>query len=157
MTSTLSLSFSMMSLTQALLGCDTKDADASTEATSPVDTGTTGTEETGEETGEETPVDTQDTESSSMETGDTEETDTGDTAEPKAPLEDLDGDGFFSGVDCDDGDDEVYPGASEQCDDGADNDCDGCVDCEDAQCESACYEQDCVDGVDDEGGRTCRL
>jgi hypothetical protein len=44
---------------------------------------------------------------------------------------DADGDGFLCEVDCDDGDDQVNPGASEQCD-GVDNDCDNEVDEPDA-------------------------
>jgi len=40
---------------------------------------------------------------------------------------DADGDGYVQGLDCDDGDPEVYPGAPEQCD-GEDDDCDGVVD-----------------------------
>jgi glucose/arabinose dehydrogenase len=40
---------------------------------------------------------------------------------------DGDGDGFAAGVDCDDGDPEVYPGAVEICD-GEDDDCDGTPD-----------------------------
>jgi len=38
---------------------------------------------------------------------------------------DGDGDGFEEGVDCDDADPEVFPGAAEVCDDGIDQDCDG--------------------------------
>ncbi len=40
---------------------------------------------------------------------------------------DLDNDGFFTDVDCDDNDDTVYPGAPELCDE-KDNDCNGIVD-----------------------------
>lgn len=46
-------------------------------------------------------------------------------------IEDLDGDGFTSNVDCDDSDDQVYPGAEEFPYDGIDQDCDG-VDLTDA-------------------------
>jgi hypothetical protein len=42
---------------------------------------------------------------------------------PTAP-DDVDGDGFTADEDCDDGDDRVYPGATERCGD-ADFDCDG--------------------------------
>jgi len=41
--------------------------------------------------------------------------------------EDLDGDGFLSGVDCDDANANVYPGAEEICDN-IDNNCDGQID-----------------------------
>ena len=40
---------------------------------------------------------------------------------------DADGDGVAAATDCDDGDPEVYPGATETCD-GVDQDCDGAVD-----------------------------
>jgi len=41
---------------------------------------------------------------------------------------DADGDGAVARLDCDDGDAAVYPGATEICDDGIDNDCDGAID-----------------------------
>jgi len=44
--------------------------------------------------------------------------------------DDLDGDGYFVGEDCDDQDDLVHPEAEETID-GRDNDCDGDVDCSD--------------------------
>ncbi len=58
--------------------------------------------------------------------------------------EDGDGDGYgdpgssqceHTQTDCDDGDPEVHPGATELCDDGVDNDCDGQTDLDDSQCE----------------------
>lgn len=53
---------------------------------------------------------------------------TGDTADPALGV-DADEDGFTVGAgDCDDGDDDVYPGAPEQCEDRIDNDCDGLYD-----------------------------
>ena len=42
-----------------------------------------------------------------------------------AYAEDLDGDGFEDGDDCDDSNEDVNPDADEICDDGIDNDCDG--------------------------------
>ncbi|MCB9694127.1 MAG: putative metal-binding motif-containing protein [Alphaproteobacteria bacterium] len=48
------------------------------------------------------------------------------TEEPP-PVEDLDGDGANSQIDCDDGDPDVFPGNPEVCD-GKDNDCDTVID-----------------------------
>lgn len=47
---------------------------------------------------------------------------------------DFDGDGYDSTLDCDDNNVDVYPGATEICDDGVDNDCDLDVDAADADC-----------------------
>ncbi len=60
------------------------------------------------------------------------------TKEPECT--DNDGDGYgvgegCTGTDCDDTDASVNPGASEVCDDGKDNDCDGDVDTADSDCE----------------------
>jgi len=59
--------------------------------------------------------------------------------------EDFDGDGYdvcspgeigddSKLMDCDDSDGNVYPGATELCDDTLDNDCDGLTDCDDTDC-----------------------
>jgi len=53
---------------------------------------------------------------------------------------DEDGDGFSPPEDCDDTDDDVYPGATEICDNGVDDDCDGVVD----------EDDDCEEGDDDD-------
>ena len=52
--------------------------------------------------------------------------------------------------DCNDDEPGVNPGEEEVCGDGADNDCNGLADCEDALCLEACTEQDCFDGEDDD-------
>lgn len=55
---------------------------------------------------------------------------------------DSDGDNFYlegscgTEQDCNDIDELIYPGATEICDDGKDNDCDGKIDCVDTDCES---------------------
>jgi hypothetical protein len=60
---------------------------------------------------------------------------------------DLDGDGFDDGTDCDDVDNDTYPGADELCD-GEDNDCDGDVD-EDPPSGGTWYADDDGDGFGD--------
>jgi len=47
-----------------------------------------------------------------------------------------------AGLDCDDTDPAVNPGATESCDDGIDNDCDNMTDCNDSDCanDAACQE-----------------
>ena len=52
--------------------------------------------------------------------------------------------------DCDDDDDGVHPGATEDCSDELDQDCDELVDCEDPDCDGSCPE-DCSDGRDNDG------
>lgn len=66
---------------------------------------------------------------------------------------DNDRDGFATGVDCDDGDASVHPGADELCGDGVDNDCDGLVDDKDdgAVRVPYCYDGN-HDGACDESG-----
>lgn len=82
---------------------------------------------------------------------------------------DVDGDGSATPEDCDDGNPAVKPGFSEACGDTFDNDCDGTVDCEDADCiqrscglgvsclRTRCTESDCGNGVDDDvdGSNDC--
>jgi len=63
---------------------------------------------------------------------------------------DQDGDGYPAGVDCDDRNEAVNPGATEVCNDGIDNDCDGLTDLDDTTCYS-CTDQD-GDGYYVEGG-----
>jgi len=52
--------------------------------------------------------------------------------------------------DCDDTDADRSPDATEQCDDGIDQDCDTDIDCDDTDCDGSCPE-DCRDGRDNDG------
>jgi hypothetical protein len=64
---------------------------------------------------------------------------------------DADGDGFAACEECDDSSASNYPGATETCD-GADNDCDGATDEEDAVDASTWYRDADADGFGDPGG-----
>jgi len=55
----------------------------------------------------------------------TDDDDSGSDDDDSAQPVDMDGDGYPEGVDCDDNDADVNPGAAEVCGDGIDNDCDG--------------------------------
>jgi MYXO-CTERM domain-containing protein len=63
-----------------------------------------------------------------------------------------------AGFDCDDMDDEVNPGQTEQCGDGVDNDCNGLVDFRDPVC-AAAFDNDedgyCPTGQDTNGDQDC--
>jgi hypothetical protein len=56
-------------------------------------------------------------------------------------LFDSDNDGFLTGVDCNDSNPWVYPGAFEECNNGVDNDCDGLIDedCTGGSCDANIY------------------
>lgn len=65
-------------------------------------------------------------------------------------LDDDDGDGYLSNVDCDDNSPAINPGATEACTGGVDDNCDGAIDGDDAQCSSICSDSN--PSFCDEGG-----
>ncbi len=81
------------------------------------------------------------------------DTDSGatDTADPGPPPTDDDGDGWFTPEDCDDGDPLVNPDAVEVCD-GADNNCDGNIDVNEAVDATPWYKDGDGDGYGDPAG-----
>jgi hypothetical protein len=84
-----------------------------------------------------------------------------DDADPECPsCTDADRDGYYAEdgcgteIDCDDGDRRINPGASEDCTDGMDNDCDGLTDADDPEavgCPPICTDAD-ADGFYAENG-----
>ena len=65
-------------------------------------------------------------------------------------LTDFDGDGAVDSVDCEPENEAIYPGASEDCQDEIDNNCDGWIDCQDNDCRevTACPEDSTGDDDD---------
>ena len=62
--------------------------------------------------------------------------------------EDIDGDGWDEYDDCDETNADINPGATEDCTDGVDNDCNGLVDDEDGACSDGTDGTDATDDTD---------
>ncbi|MBU1509382.1 hypothetical protein KKD52_03380 [Myxococcota bacterium] len=79
------------------------------------------------------------------------------------PCTDIDEDGACAEVDCDDNDDTSFSGATELCEDGRDNDCDGAADALDDDCEpigpdpDAGPDADADDDADEDTGADADL
>jgi len=58
---------------------------------------------------------------------------------------DNDGDGYPASEDCDDVDNDVNPGANDDCSNSEDDDCDGYEDCDDSDCDSEDVCTDCAE------------
>ncbi len=72
-----------------------------------------------------------------------------------SPSSDFDGDGYDDVDDCQPTDPDVYPGATERCDDGLDNDCDGHTDLLDRDCNTQVSSRTDFVQVDCGAGYTC--